>query len=415
MRSIFYISANASPSDWSLRNVQAPNASPWSQSYAWDAARRLSSISSPAGSFNYDYTTVGDPGPGTLVQKLTLPNGAYITNSFDLFERLTNTTLKTSAHAVLNPHAYQYDNAHRCTRQTRLNDERVDYTYDSIGQLKSALGQHGTSTNRWHERFFYTYDPAGNLSNRVQNVLTNVFNINHLNQLTSVVRTNNSLTVAGTTWGAATSVTVADNGNPAVSATRYADNTFARTNVTLLNGTNTFTAVAADGLGRQDTNTVTINLPTTVTLAWDRNGNLRTNGNLVFAYDDENQLIAITNAGAWASVFIYDGKMRQRVRKEYVWRSGIWNLQSEIRYVYDGMLVIQERDANNLPTVTYTRGLDLSGSLEGAGGIGGLLARVDHGLLAIGDSRASAYYHADGNGNVTMLISTQQLAVAKYL
>jgi RHS repeat-associated protein len=107
--------------------------------------------------------------------------------------------------------------------------------------------------------------------------------------------------------------------------------------------------------------------------------------------------------------------MRRRVRWESIWDGSKWVTNQTVRYVYDGMLVIQERDANNLPTVTYTRGLDLSGSFEGAGGIGGLLARVDHGLLAIGDSRASAYYHADGNGNVTMLISMQQLAVAKYL
>ena len=40
----------------------------------------------------------------------------------------------------------------------------------------------------------------------------------------------------------ATNVTVADNGNSPVAAMRYADATFARTNVTLLNGTNTFTA-----------------------------------------------------------------------------------------------------------------------------------------------------------------------------
>jgi hypothetical protein len=37
--------------------------------------------------------------------------------------------------------------------------------------------------------------------------------------------------------------------------------------------------------------------------------------------------------------------------------------------------MIQERNASNVPTVSYTRGTDLSGSLEGAGGIGGLLAR----------------------------------------
>jgi RHS repeat-associated protein len=88
---------------------------------------------------------------------------------------------------------------------------------------------------------------------------------------------------------------------------------------------------------------------------------------------------------------------------------------NEVRYVYNGNLVIQERDANNLPLATYTRGLDLSGTSEGAGGIGGLLARTDHGQLTAGNSSAHAYYHSDGSGNVTCLINANQFSVAKYL
>lgn len=90
---------------------------------------------------------------------------------------------------------------------------------------------------------------------------------------------------------------------------------------------------------------------------------------------------------------------------------GNWQLTNEVHYVYDGNLVVQERGGNNNPVVNYTRGLDLSVSLEGAGGIGGLLAmtRQMPGLPP------HYYYHSDGNGNVTMLINTQQLIVAKYL
>jgi len=235
----------------------------------------------------------------------------------------------------------------------------VDYTYDDSGQLKSALGKEsGGTTNRWQERFYYGYDKAGNLSNRVQNVLTNVFHVDALNQLTSVVRTNSSITVAGATTIAASSVTVADNGNSPVAAIRYADRSFARTNVTLLNGTNTFIAVATDSLSRSDTNTVTVNLPVAVTFLYDQNGNLRTNGSVVMAYDDENQLIAITNSGAWASTFLYDGKLRLRISKDFEWRNGGWVQTNEIRRVYDGMLVIQERDQFNVPKLTYTRGLE---------------------------------------------------------
>jgi RHS repeat-associated protein len=82
------------------------------------------------------------------------------------------------------------------------------------------------------------------------------------------------------------------------------------------------------------------------------------------------------------------------------------------KYVYDGMRVIQERDGSNVPTVSHTRGTDLSGSLEGAGGIGGLLAR-SHGYSA-GNWSTHNYYHADGNGNITYLVNSSQTLAAKY-
>ena len=60
----------------------------------------------------------------------------------------------------------------------------------------------------------------------------------------------------------------------------------------------------------------------------------------------------------------------------------------------------------------YTRGVDLSGSLEGAGGIGGLLARSSG--YSSGNWTSHAYHHADGNGNITCLIDTNQSVVASY-
>jgi len=87
-----------------------------------------------------------------------------------------------------------------------------------------------------------------------------------------------------------------------------------------------------------------------------------------------------------------------------------------VRYLYDGNVAIQEREANNLPQVTYTRGRDLSGSLQGAGGVGGLLARTDNSLTLNSQlsTSAHAYYHCDGNGNVTALVNTNGVVVAKY-
>ena len=120
-----------------------------------------------------------------------------------------------------------------------------------------------------------------------------------------------------------------------------------------------------------------------------------------YTYDAENQLASVAtdtyytyDTYRFKVEFTYDGQGRLRVRKDYTWASGIWNLASETRYVYDGMLLVQERNSSNTPTVTYTRGRDLSGSLAGAGGIGGLLAR-SHGYSA-GTLQASYKYDPYG-------------------
>jgi RHS repeat-associated protein len=76
------------------------------------------------------------------------------------------------------------------------------------------------------------------------------------------------------------------------------------------------------------------------------------------------------------------------------------------------MRVIQERDGSNNPQVVYTRGPDLSGTLEGAGGIGGLLARSDQ--YSSGNPTRNNYYHADGNGNITYLVDSSQGLAARY-
>ena len=179
----------------------------------------------------------------------------------------------------------------------------------------------------------------------------------------------------------------------------------------MTNGWNSFTAVARDDHGRVAAHTIASHLPTPVPFTYDDNGNLTSDGYRAFSYDDENQLITVLVTNAWKSEFAYDGKMRRRVRKEYSWSGSAWQQTNEVRYVYDGNLVIQERDGNNIPTVSYTRGTDLSGTREGAGGIGGLLARTDHVQSSL---YSTVLYHADGNGNITALASTNGILLGRY-
>jgi RHS repeat-associated protein len=283
----------------------------------------------------------------------------------------------------------------------------VAYTYDNASELTSANGSEANGTPRALEQFGYAYDAAGNLNNRTNDALVQTFAVNNLNELNTVAR-NGPLTVEGTTTSSATNVTVNTS-----NAVLYADYTFASTNQNAVNGTNTFTAIAKDGYGRISTNVAVVNLLTNISYVYDLNGNLRTNGTRTFDYDDENELIRVTESNAWKSEFVYDGKMRRRIRREYQWAAGSsgWLQTNEVHYVYDRNLVIQERDINNLPLVSYTRGTDLSGSLQGAGGIGGLLAFSQLSTIIPQHS----YYHADGNGNITALVNANQSLVAKYL
>jgi RHS repeat-associated protein len=350
---------------------------------------------------------------------MSLPGGSAIDKEFDALGRMLSTILRDPQYATLNAHYYEYNGAHQRTRQTFTFGNYTDYSYDKIGQLETAKGYEADETPRLHEQMGYRYDAAWNLNSRTNNGFVQTFNVNSLNELTAIGREGN-YTVAGSVSATPTSVTVKDNVNSPQSATVYSDNTFALQNVPLLDGNNAFTAVAEDSLARRDTNTVTSWLPSTVTCDYDVRGNLTNDGHRFFAFDDENQLtsVIVTNGpgDSTKSDFFYDGRMRRRVRREYVWGSGIWNFQSEIKYVYDGNLAIQERwftpqVSTNVAQdlVTYTRGNDLSGTFQGAGGIGGMLAR------SCSAAEATLLYHADGNGNISALASAIGILQGRYL
>jgi RHS repeat-associated protein len=223
----------------------------------------------------------------------------------------------------------------------------------------------------------------------------------------------NPLRVSGSTTVPVTNLTV--NG---MGVTPYQDNAFGVAD-SADRGANVIviTAPAQDVYGRSSTNTVSVTVvPTNSAYSYDLNGNLLTDGTRNFTYDDENELISVWQANVWSNNFAYDGKLRRRIAREYAWAgSSGWQLTNEVHYMYDGNLVVQERNGANLPQVSYTRGIDLSGSLQGAGGIGGLLARTDNTRLVVADPFASAYYHCDGNGNVTCLMTSYQQLAAKYL
>jgi len=141
----------------------------------------------------------------------------------------------------------------------------------------------------------------------------------------------------------------------------------------------------------------------------DDDGNLLTCDGASYTWDAENRLIAVepqTPApGARKVAFTYDYMSRRVQKQVFDYADGSWVVAADTRFLYDGWNLIREVSSQNNQTVHYIWGLDLSGSLQGAGGIGGLLSRID----------TSAYHYTyDGNGNVGQLVDDAGIIAAHY-
>jgi RHS repeat-associated protein len=312
-----------------ILSLQQPT-SVWTNAFAYDATKRLTNVTSPAGAFGYVY----DPTLFTHhASLLMLPNTSYITNAFDADARLIATYLTKSDTTVFDSYLYVYNPSNQRTNLTRKDASTVAYSYDKIGQLKVADSSVNTEDRG------YLYDTAWNLNYRTNNSSLSSFYVNVLNELT--------------------------NGG--------------------------------------------------FLMTYDSNGNLTNFGGYnIYTYDDENRLTQLSDIVYHSSQsgFVYDGLGRLRQRIEYTWNGAKWVVSNSVEYIYDGWRVIQERDGGNTPTVSYTRGNDLSGSMEGAGGIGGLLARSSG--YSSGNWTNHNYYFTDGNGNITYMLDSSQGLAAKY-
>ena len=108
-----------------------------------------------------------------------------------------------------------------------------------------------------------------------------------------------------------------------------------------------------------------------MSLRYDANGNLHWDGLLAYTYDCANELTAVTLTNCWKTGYALR-RLRPAAHSERLRLDGnAWAETNEVHYVYDGMNVLQERNSNNVPLVTYTRGVDLRGTRQGRAGSAG--------------------------------------------
>ena len=136
-----------------------------------------------------------------------------------------------------------------------------------------------------------------------------------------------------------------------------------------------------------DGNTTTTELPIDVASSGTQTS--------TYAWDAEDRLIKVTKSNGTIIEYAYDYQSRL-IEKIVASRS------ETTTWIYDGWNPIAEYK-NDVINITNTWGLDISGTGQGAGGVGGLLAVEIHNESAVLDGVYNPYY--DGNGNINGYLS----------
>jgi len=146
--------------------------------------------------------------------------------------------------------------------------------------------------------------------------------------------------------------------------------------------------------------------------SYDADGNLLSDGWWNYTWDEENRLVKlearpdVPPVGRCRLELAYDAQGRRVRKKVSAWTGTAYTAQSTNRFLYDGWNLVAELNPQNVAVRTFIWGSDLSGSAQGAGGVGGLLWET---------ASTTAFVGYDGNGNVTLLAGTGTgEAVAEY-
>jgi RHS repeat-associated protein len=336
-----------------------------SLTYDYDDSGRLSTITSPAGTFTYAYT----PNSSLIASVTTSPlplgegqgEGAKLTatNTWepnrDVLDvkdnRIPSTTLPISRFDYTVNGINQRTQVE--TTGTAFPSQPADWTwgYDALGQVTSA----DSPTNTYDRA--YEYDAIANRKRSADGALVTtgssatVYDANPLNQYSGIQIQQSSIV------------------NP---------------------------------VHDPDGNATSYPLP------------VAPNTNATLAYDGENRLVSITT-GTTTVTYAYDSQSRRVARTESPLPLGEGQGEGaqHTLYLYDGWNCLAEyvlhTSSFNLHT-SFSWGLDLSGSLQGAGGVGGLLSVTKH------QAQSTTHYFPtfDGNGNVSEYLDATGSTAAHY-
>ena len=145
----------------------------------------------------------------------------------------------------------------------------------------------------------------------------------------------------------------------------------------------------------------------------DADENLLSDRRWNYTWNAENRLIKVesrsdTPSSSWRRIeWTYDAVGRRIQQVTSIWTNNAWFVVENLKFVSDPMLfgrhIVELNATNNTPVRSYVWGLDLSGTMDGAGGVSGLLWVTLH--TASGPASGAHFTCYDGNGNIVALVN----------
>jgi RHS repeat-associated protein len=387
------------------------------QTYGYDTSSRLQTINSGSQSVTYAYY----PNSG-LLNTTTFTGGTSTTRTYDAFGRLENITTTPAADSVQS-YSYTNNNLNQRTRATFADGSYWSYEYNDRGELVSGKKFWTDNSIVWGAQTEYKFDNLGNRisvkagGNQLGVSRQSSYTTNALNQYTQ--RTvPGAVDVTGT---GNSSANISVNAQPTGRKGDYFHKELAIENgsaaayapVNVVGARNNFGPGGEDAVSEKGG--FVLVPPALQVSTYDDDGNLTSDGIWVYTWDAENRLISMESSAALVPAakkrleFSYDYAGRRIRKVVYAWdqNSSSYQPQTITKFVYDRWNLITEIDGANVPLRSYVWGMDLSGTLHEAGGIGG--------LLLVKEGAANYHVGFDGSGNVSTLTDASSgLNAASY-
>jgi RHS repeat-associated protein len=369
--------------------------------YGYDNAARLLSVTNGNCTAIYGYLA-----NSPLMNQITFRSNGVVamvtTKQFDNLSRLTSISSVPSASSAISFN-YGYNDNNQRTRRSEVDGSYWVYQYDSLGQVVSGKKYWSDGTAVAGQQFEYTFDDIGNRKSTKAggdengaNLRPASYTANNLNQYSSR-DVPGYIDIAGISF-ATNTVTV--NG-----ASTYRRGEYFREELQVDNSLTaiwTNITVAATAQTSVTGNVALAKSPES--FIYDADGDLISDGLWTNTWNAENRLISMENRTTlptsarvkeeWS--YLPDGRWYQRIVSTN--NGTTWIGQYTNRYVWDGRVLLGILDHTNGLLMSFVHGSDVSGSMQDAGGIGG--------VLAINFKANGTHFAAyDGNGNVAALVN----------